>query len=51
MPHEKPDDMAANLRTLREAAKLPDDAADVAADDQGISALARQLAKSGERPA
>ena len=50
MPHEKPDDMAANLRTLREAAKLPG-AADVAADDQGISALAQQLAKSGERPA
>lgn len=44
------DDFAASLKKLEEAAKLPDDAADIAADDQGASALAQKLGKTGERP-
>lgn len=54
MPDDKRgdgDDLAASLKKLEEAGKLPDDAADIAADDQGASALAQKLAKTGERPA
>ena len=38
-------DLAANLKTIGDAAKLPDDAADIAADDQGATAMAQKIAK------
>lgn len=53
MPDEdrQDDEFAVNLKKLEQAAKLPDDAADIAADDQGASALAQKLGRTGERPA
>ena len=39
------DDLAANLKAIEEAAKLPDDEADIAADDQGATALAQKIDK------
>ena len=45
MPDTKPDDLAANLEKLEKAAKLPDDAAEIAADDQGATAMAAKLDK------
>ncbi len=36
-------DLAAGLATVEDAAKLPDDAVDIAADDQGASALAQKI--------
>jgi hypothetical protein len=50
MPDEKKsDDLAANLQKLDEAAKLPDDSVEIAADDQGASALAQKVDRLGER--
>lgn len=39
------DDFAANLKMVAEAAKLPDDEAEIAADDEGVSALAQKIEK------
>ena len=51
MPDDKRrdgDDLAANLKKLEEAAERPDDAADIAADDQGATAMAQKIAKLRE---
>ena len=45
MPDTKPDDLAADLEKLEKAAKLPDDAGEIAADDQGATAMAGKLAE------
>lgn len=46
MPNERdPQEFAADLKKLDEAAKLPDDAVEIAADDQGASALAQKVDK------
>ena len=36
-------DLAANLKTVEEAGNLPDDAVEIAADDQGATALAQKI--------
>lgn len=41
----KDGDFAVNLRTIEEAAKLPDDATEIAADDQGATAMAQKIEK------
>ncbi len=41
----QPDDLATKLERLEAAAKLPDDEATIAADDQGASALAQKVEK------
>lgn len=43
--HPKDEDFAANLKMIEEAAKLPDDEAEIAADDEGITALAQKIDK------
>ena len=40
---EKPDEFEATMKAMNEAAKLPDDEVEIAADDQGASALAQKL--------
>ncbi len=44
MPDDKkPDELEAAMKAMNEAAKLPDDEVEIAADDQGASALAQKF--------
>lgn len=43
--NSNPDDLTTKLHKLEDAARLPDDEATIAADDQGASALAEKLNK------
>lgn len=50
MPEDrKTDDLAAQLKKLDAASRLPDDDVEIAADDQGASALAQKVDRLDDR--